>query len=45
MDLKAAIHRFIKEHIKTAKRFVWTADPDRIIENVNKPKRALDLIH
>jgi transposase len=45
VDLQAAIHRFIKEHNKTAKRFVWTADPDRIIENVNKAKRASDSTH
>lgn len=45
VDLQAAIHRFIAEHNKTAKRFVWTADPDRIIENVNKAKRASDSIH
>jgi hypothetical protein len=37
VDLQAA---FIAEHNRTAKRFVWTADPDRIIENVNKAKRA-----
>ncbi len=45
VDLQAAIHRFIKEHNKTAKRFVWTADPDRIIANINKAKRALGADH
>ncbi|KAA1054424.1 hypothetical protein FH063_006680 [Azospirillum argentinense] len=45
VDLQAAIHSFIAEHNRTAKRFVWSADPDRIIENVNKAKRASDSIH
>lgn len=45
VDLQAAIHRFIAEHNRTAKRFAWTADPDRIIENVNKAKRASDSRH
>lgn len=45
VDLQAAIHRFIAEHNRTAKRFAWTADPDRIIENVNKAKRASDSLH
>ena len=42
VDLQAAIHRFIAEHNRTAKRFIWTADPDRIIVSVNKAKRASD---
>jgi transposase len=41
VDLQAAIHRFIAEHTTTAKRFVWTADPDRIIISINKAKSAL----
>ena len=28
------------EHNRTAKRFVRTVDPNRIIANVNKAKRA-----
>lgn len=39
VDLRAAIHRFITEHNRTAKRLVWTADPDRIIASVNKAKK------
>jgi transposase len=45
VDLQAAIHRFIAEQNRTARRFVWTADPDHIIENVNKAKRASDSPH
>ena len=45
VDLQAAIHRFIKDHNRTAKRFVWTADPDRIIASVNKAKRASGAAH
>ena len=40
VDLQAATHRFIAEHNRTAKRFIWTADPDQIIEKVNNAKRA-----
>lgn len=45
VDLQAAIHRVIAEHNKTAKRFVWTADPDRVIASVNKAKRASGADH
>ncbi len=45
VDLRAAIHRFIDEHNRTAKPFVRTADPDRIIEKINKAKRASDAPH
>ncbi len=45
VDLQAAIHRFIAEHNNTAKRFVWTADPDRIIASINKAKRASGADH
>src|SRR5512135_1170126 len=45
VDLQAAIHRFIAEHNRTAKRFVWTADPDRIIASVHKAKQASDADH
>jgi hypothetical protein len=40
LDLRGAIYRFIAEHNRTAKRFVWTADPDRIIGKVNKVKQT-----
>ncbi|WP_377805576.1 hypothetical protein ABNQ38_02755 [Azospirillum sp. A29] len=40
VDFQAAIHGFIKEHDRTAKRFVCTASSDRVIASVNKAKRA-----
>ncbi|WP_425514413.1 IS630 family transposase [Azospirillum soli] len=42
VDLQVAIHRFITEHNRTAKRFVWTTDSDRIIAGVSKAKGASD---
>lgn len=45
VDLQAAIHRFVAEHNKTAKRFVWPADPDRIIASISKAKRASGADH
>jgi hypothetical protein len=32
VDLQAAINRYLGEHNRQPKPFVWTADPDRIIE-------------
>jgi len=40
VDLQATIHHFIAEDNETAKRFVWAADPDRIIASGNKAKRT-----
>jgi transposase len=34
VDLQAAINRYLEEHNGRPKPFVWTADPDRIIEKV-----------
>ena len=34
VDLQAAINRYLGEHNRKPKPFVWTADPDRIIEKV-----------
>jgi transposase len=45
VDLQAAIHRLIAAHNTTAKRFVWAADPDRIIGSVNKGKQASGADH
>jgi hypothetical protein len=36
VDLQAAINRYLGEHNRKPKPFVWTADPDRIIEKVNR---------
>lgn len=40
VDLQAAIHRFIADHSQTANPFSWTADPDRIVQKINKAKQA-----
>jgi DDE superfamily endonuclease len=36
VDLQAAINWYLGEHNRKPKPFVWTADPDRIIEKVNR---------
>lgn len=45
VDLQAAINRFVADHNQTPKPFVWTADPDRIIEAVKRGHQKLDSIH
>jgi len=45
VDLQAAINRFIDEHNKEPKPFVWTADPDEIIAAVNRGYQTLRSIH
>lgn len=45
VDLQAAINRFIEEHNKEPKPFVWTADPDKIIAAVNRGYQTLRSIH
>ena len=44
-QLKAAIQRFIDAHQTDPKPFVWTADPDAIIEKVRRGKQTLESIH
>ena len=36
VDLQAAINRFIEAHNHDPKPFVWTADPNRILESVRR---------
>ena len=36
VDLQAAINRYLNEHNRKTNPFLWTADPDRIIEKVNR---------
>jgi transposase len=43
VDLQAAINRYLGEHNCTSRPFVWTADPDRIIERVNRRYQAMSL--
>jgi transposase len=41
VDLQAAINRFLAEANECPKPFVWTADPDGIIEKVRRGREAL----
>jgi transposase len=45
VELQAAINRFLAEANDDPKPFVWTADPDRILEKVSRGHQALDAIH
>jgi transposase len=45
VDLQAAINRFLRETNDNPKPFVWTADPDAIIEKVHRGKQVLESIH
>ena len=45
VDLQAAINRFIDEHNKKPKPFVWTADPNEIIAAVNRGHQTLRTHH
>ena len=45
VDLQAAINRYLAEHNHRPKPFVWTADPNRIIEKVNRGHQALSSDH
>jgi hypothetical protein len=45
VDLQAAINRFLQETNANPKPFVWTADPDAIIEKVRRGKPVLESIH
>ena len=44
-DLQAAINRFLRETNDDPKPFIWTADPDAIIEKVRRGKQVLASIH
>jgi transposase len=45
VDLQATINRFIDEHNREPKPFVWTADPDEIIAAVNRGHQTLRTHH
>jgi transposase len=45
VDLQAAIKRFIAETNRNPKPFVWTADPNRIVDAVNRGKLVIETIH
>ena len=44
-DLQAAINRFVTEHNREPKPFLWTKDPDSIIAAVKRGHQVLDSIH
>jgi transposase len=45
VDLQVAINRYLAETNDNPKPFVWTADPDAIIEKVRRGKQTLESIH
>ena len=45
VELQAAINRFLAETNAAPKPFVWTADPDHIIEKVCQGHQALGAVH
>jgi transposase len=45
VELQAAIHRYLTEANRTAKPLVWTADPNRIIDQVRRGKETLASLH
>ena len=45
VDLQAAINGYLEEHNQRPKPFVWTADPDCIIEKVNRGHQTLASDH
>ncbi len=45
LDLQAAINRFVDEHNRTPKPFVWRADPNKIIAARAQGFQALESIH
>ena len=45
VDLQAAINRYLSEHNRRPTPFVWSADPDRIIEKVNRGYQTIASNH
>ena len=45
IEVQAAIKRFIAESNGNPKPFVWTADPDRIIQAAKRGHQVLDSNH
>ena len=43
-EMQAAINRFLARTNAGPKRFVWTADHERVIEKVQQENKALDHI-
>jgi hypothetical protein len=45
VDLQAAINRYLAEHNTDPRPFVWTAEPDGIIEKVRRGYQASRSVH
>jgi hypothetical protein len=45
VDLQAAINRYLEEHNTDPRPFVWTAEPDAIIEKVRRGYQASQSTH
>jgi len=45
VDLQAAINRYLAEHNQSSKPFVWTAEPEPILEKVRRGHQALETVH
>jgi len=45
VDLQAAINRYLGEHNRKPKPFIWTANPDHIIEKRNRGHQLLASNH
>ena len=45
VDLQAAINRYLTEHNKAPKPFVWTAEPEAILAKVKRGHQTLETIH
>lgn len=44
-DLQAAINRYLAEHNREPKPFVWKATPKRVLAAIERGKQALESIH
>ena len=45
VDLQATINRYLAEHNQSPKPFVWTAEPEPILEKVRRGHQALETVH
>jgi len=45
VDLQAAINRYLAEHNRSPRPFVWTAKPEAILEKVKRGHQALETVH
>ena len=45
VDLQAAINRYLAEHNQSPKPFVWTANPEAILDKVRRGHRTLETVH